>query len=314
MVSWVKKESRGNYMRILLATDGSEYSEEAAKLLTCLNFTPQDEITVFHAVSWIPFLYDEESYYSALKEIKKELAPKVLDSALEILGHVPANVSAAIIDGSPEEYIVDTAEESGMDMIVMGARGIKGIKTLFVGSVTRVVASRSTKPVLIARAPIGERRCGMKILVATDGSDYSLSTARFLSSLPFADDTEVSVLNVIWSKFSDIPERFTLEVNEKMKEIVADARRLEFAQSEKIIEKTREYLTKRFKHIAVLSRVGDPSAEILKTAESLDADLIAVGCRGLKGIKGMMGSVSKNILNHAKCSVLIGKTGAPFSG
>jgi nucleotide-binding universal stress UspA family protein len=297
-------------LRILLATDGSEYSEEAAKLLTCLNLNSEDEITVFHAVSWIPFLYDEESYYTTLKDIKREIAPKVLDAALETLKRVPAKISAAIIDGSPEEYIVNIAEESGMDMIVMGARGIKGIKTLFVGSVTRVVASRSTKPVLIVRAPIGERKCGMKILFATDGSDYSLSTARFLSSLPFAEDTEVTILNVIWSKFSDIPERFSLEVNEKMKDVVADARRLEFAQSEKIIEKSGDYLTKRFKHIAVLSRVGDPSEEILKTAESFDADMIAVGCRGLKGIKGMMGSVSKNILNHAKCSVLIGKTSA----
>lgn len=295
-------------MRILLATDGSEYSEEAAKFLTCLNLNPEDEITVFHAVSWIPFLYDEESYYTTLKELKKEIAPKVLDAALETLKNVPAKVSAAIIDGSPEEYIVSIAEESGMDMIVMGARGIKGIKTLFVGSVTRVVASRSTKPVLIVRAPIGKRKCGMKILFATDGSEYSISTAQFLSSLPFAEDTELTVLNVIWSEFSDIPERFLVEVDEKVKDIVAETRGLAFAQSEEIIENAREHLRKRSKHITVLSRVGDPSEEILKTAESIDADMIAVGCRGLKGIKGMMGSVSRNIINHAKCSVLIGKT------
>lgn len=301
-------EGKGFFMRILLATDGSEYSETAAKLLACLDLTPEDEITVFHAVSWIPFLYDEESYYSALREIKKELAPKVLDAALEIFGPVPAKVSVAIIDGSPEEYILDIAEKSGMDMIVMGARGIKGIRTLFVGSVTRAVASRCPVPVLIARAPVAEKKRWMKILFATDGSDYSLSAARFLSSLPFADGTELTIVNVIWPEFSDIPERFALEINEKMKELVADARRLEFAQSEKIIEKTREYLTRRFRHIGVLSIVGDPSAEILKAAESSGADLIAVGCRGLKGIKGMMGSVSKNILNHAKCSVLIGKT------
>jgi nucleotide-binding universal stress UspA family protein len=138
-------------MRILLATDGSEYSEEAANLLTCLNLTPEDEITVFHAVSWIHFLYDVESYYTTLKEIKKEIAPKVLDAALETLKHVPAKISATIIDGSPEEYIVGIAEESGMDMIVMGARGIKGIKTLLSG------AHQGTSvmiPVLIVRAPI----------------------------------------------------------------------------------------------------------------------------------------------------------------
>jgi nucleotide-binding universal stress UspA family protein len=295
-------------MRILFATDGSKYSEEAAKFLTCLDLAPEDEITVFHAVSWVPFLYDAESYYSALKEIKKEIAPKVLDAALEILNPVSAKVSAAIIDGSPQEYLVDIAAESDMDMIVMGARGIKGIKTVFVGSVTRSVAGRSTKPVLIVRAPIGERKCGLKILFATDGSEYSIATGAFLASIPFADDTELTVLNVIWSEYSDIPERFSLEVNERMKELVANARTMEFARSEKILDEAGKNLMKKFKHINSLSHIGDPSEDILKTAESLNTDLITVGCRGMKGIKGMMGSVSRNIVNHAKCSVLIGKT------
>jgi len=171
-----------------------------------------------------------------------------------------------------------------------------------------MVASRSTKPVLIARAPIGERKCGMKILFATDGSAYSMATGKFLAEIPFADDTELTVLNVIWSEYSDIPERFSLEVNERMKEVVANARGVEFAQSEKILEQAKKLLGKRFKNINIYSHTGDPSDEILKTAESINADLIVVGCRGLKGIKGMMGSVSRNIVTHAKCSVLIGKT------
>jgi len=295
-------------MRILLATDGSAYSEEAAKFLTCLNLTPEDEITVFHTVSWVPFLYDEESYCSALKEIKKEIAPKVLDAALEILKPVSAKVSAAIIDGSPEEYIVDIAAESDMDLIVMGARGIKGIKTVFLGSVTRAVAGRSAKPVLIVRAPIGERKCGMKILFATDGSEYSTATGAFLASIPFAEDTALTVLNVIWSEYSDIPERFSLEIDEAMKGLVAKARAIEFARSEKILQQATEQLKKSFKNINVLSHIGDPSDHILKTAEGFNTDLIVVGCRGLKGMKGFMGSVSRNIVNHAKCSVLIGKS------
>jgi len=43
------------------------------------------------------------------------------------------------------------------------------------------------------------------------------------------------------------------------------------------------------------------------TAAELKPDINAVGCRGLRGIQGMMGSVSRNILTHPKCSVLIGK-------
>jgi len=78
--------------------------------------------------------------------------------------------------------------------------------------------------------------------------------------------------------------------------------------SERIIEQAREYLRGRFNNINVLSKEGDPSTEILEASEELKTDIIAVGCRGLRGIKGMMGSVSRNILTHSKSSVLIGKT------
>jgi nucleotide-binding universal stress UspA family protein len=148
----------------------------------------------------------------------------------------------------------------------------------------------------------------MRILFATDGSDYSRATGEFLSSIPFPNDSEVTILNIISSSFSDVPERFVMEINERIKEVVAGSRAIEFTESEKIIEGARENLSKRFKNISVLSKVGDPSTEILKTGETMEADMIAVGCRGLRGMKGIMGSVSRNILTHSKCSVLIGKT------
>jgi len=78
--------------------------------------------------------------------------------------------------------------------------------------------------------------------------------------------------------------------------------------SGKIIEHAQEYLRRSFNIIDVLSKEGDPSTESLETSEELKTDIIAVGCRGLRGIKGMMGSVSRNILTHSKSSVLIGKT------
>jgi len=295
-------------MKILLATDGSEYSERAAKFLTRLYWSRDDNITVFHAAYWIPFRYDEEFYLGTLKEIKKEIAPRILDSALDILKPVQAKISVAIVEGSPEQCIVDVAVHSDIDMIVMGSRGIKGIESVFIGSVTKSVAANSIKPVLVVKPPISARSDKIKILLATDGSDYSQATTEFLSSIPFPDNTEVTILSVIWSNIFDIPERFVIEIDERIKKLVAVTRTIEFTESEKIIGLARESLDKRFKNIQVLSKVGDPSTEILKTAETIGADIIAVGCRGLKGIKGMMGSVSRNILTHSKSSVLIGKT------
>lgn len=295
-------------MKILLSTDGSEYSELAAKFLTRLNCSWDDSICVFHVVYWIPFRYDEEFYLGTLKEIKNEIAPRILDATLDILKPVQAKISVAIVEGSPEQCIVDEAIDSNMDMIVMGSRGIKGIESVFIGSVTRSVAVNSAKPILVVKPPISPKSDKIKILLATDGSAYSKATMEFLSSIPFPDNTEVTILNVIWSNIFDIPERFVMEINKRIKKLVASTRAKEFTESEKIIELTREYLNKRFKNIHVLSKIGDPSTEIIKTADTMEADIIAVGCRGLRGIKGMMGSVSRNILTHSRSSVLIGKT------
>src|SRR4030042_3181859 len=295
-------------MKILLATDGSKYSEMAAKFLTCLNLSLDDEITILHVVYWIPFLYDRESYFGALKSIKEEIAPKVIDSVLNILKDVNAKISTAIIDGSPEQCIVDVAAESNMDLIAMGARGIKGIKSFFIGSVTNSVALSASKPVFITKPPGCNRSGNLKLLFATDGSDHSIATGKLLSEIPFPEDTEITILNVTWPVFLDLPQTFVPEVNEKMIEIADRAQAIEGMNSERIIEQAREYLRGRFNNIKVLSKEGDPSTEILETSEELKTDIIAVGCRGLRGIKGMMGSVSRNILAHSQCSVLIGKT------
>lgn len=294
-------------MKLLLPTDGSEYSEGAAHFLTHFAFTPNDEITVLHVINWVPFRDDVESYYASLKRIKQDIAPKILDSAVNILKPLPAKISTALIEGYPDKSILEAAETAGVDLVVMGARGLKGIKQLIIGSVTRSVAIGSPKPVLVIKPSQFEAQAKMKILFATDGSDYANATGKFLASMPFHRDSEITVLNVVWSATADIPERLYLEMEDKIKEDVARARAAEYEASEKILEPALKYLKERFTNVSRLTKVGDPSIEILSAAEALKTDIIVMGCRGLKGLKGILGSVSRNIIRHSKCSVLIGK-------
>jgi nucleotide-binding universal stress UspA family protein len=293
-------------MKILLATDGSKYSEWVAEFLTRFNWSPDDTITVFHAIFWMPFGCSQAVYLSTLREIKNEIAPRILDSALDILKPAQAMKSVALEDGAPEQCIVDVARKLDVDMIVLGARGLKAIESLFIGSVTHSIAMNSPKPVLIVKRSPYAKSGTMKILLATDGSEHSLATEDFLASVPFADDTEVTILNVTWSTFSDIPDRF-IKGRDELRKIAADVQSRDIAESEKIVQEAAERLMKRFKNIHVLVKSGDPSSEILKTAEETEADIVAIGCRGLRGIKRILGSVSRNVLTHSKCSVLIGK-------
>jgi nucleotide-binding universal stress UspA family protein len=295
-------------MKILLATDGSEYSEGAANFLTGLNFASDDEITVLHALSWAPVLGQWEYLYIDLKEIRYEIAPKIIDSVVNILKPVNAKITSLLIDGYPDKAIIDTSADRDIDLVVMGARGLRGVGSIIVGSVTKAVAVKSSRPVLIIKSPRPERSRYMKILFATDGSVHSDAMGRVLSSIPFPDNTEITVLNIMPTVYEDIPERFAMEINDRIKGIVAGKRAAEIKESGEVTKKAREYLGGRFSKIEALTKFGDPSEEILNAADTLNADIIAVGSSGMRGIKGILGSVARYILNHSKCSVLIGKT------
>jgi nucleotide-binding universal stress UspA family protein len=249
-----------------------------------------------------------ELIYDGLKEFRHEIAPRILDSTVNVLKPVNAGISSSLVDGYPDKVIVDTAVDTDVDLVVMGASGLRGAASLIVGSVTKAVAVKSPRPVLIIKTPQGEVSGAMKILFATDGSVHSDAMGKVLSSIPFPDDTEITILGVITTAYEDIPERFSMEINDRIKGIVASAREAEFKESEKIIKKAREGLSRRFSSIEELTKIGDPAEKILNTAETLNADIIAVGSSGMRGIKGMLGSVSRYILNHSQCSVLIGKT------
>ncbi len=295
-------------MKILLATDGSEYSGRAAKFLTNLNLSSHDEITVLHVITDVPFRDKGASYHASLKQIKQEIGEKIIGTTTNILRPLNTKINSLLADGYPGKRIIDTAEDLNMNMIVMGPKGIKGIKRILIGSVTRFVAINSSKPVLIVKSPQGELSGNLKVLFATDGSGHATETGRFLNSIPFPNDAEITVLHVIQSGL-DIPEKSNIKIDERMKKILTEVKSLALKESEKIIEQACKFIGDKFTKVNSLTKDGDPSLEILNTATMLKTDIIVVGGKGMRGIKGMLGSVSRYILGHSGCSVLIGKSG-----
>jgi nucleotide-binding universal stress UspA family protein len=294
-------------MIILLATDGSEYSHKAAQFLMNLDLSENDEIIINHIISAVPFRDDQPSYSESLKRIKQEIALKIIESCMKNLGSINAKISTVVSDGFPDRGITLNAEDSKADLIVMGSKGLKGFKSFLIGSVTRAVAISSTKPVLVIKPPQGKKLGNLKILLATDGSEYAYDLGRFLTTMPYSRDTEVDILHVIQSGL-EIPERLHIDIEENIKKIAIEIRAAETRKSESIIEHVRTSLGNKFTNIKSLTKDGDPAAEILDTAKTIGADIIAVGSKGMRGIKGMLGSVSRYVLGHAECSVLIGKT------
>jgi nucleotide-binding universal stress UspA family protein len=295
-------------MKILLPTDGSEYSETAAQFLTRLNLSRNDEIIILHVISDDPFQDKEDYYYAKIKEIKRSIASNILDSALNILKSVPAKIKTVLMDGYPDKCILAAAVDSNTDIIVMGPKRLKGIKSRIVGSVTKSVSISSSKPALIIKPPQKEPADKMKILFATDGSDYAEKAGKTLSLIPFHDNTEITIIHVITPAFYDIPDRFMEKIEASVREDLKKYRSMELQESQKILARTAEYLSGKFSNIERLTMMGDPSEEILNAANEIKADIIVVGSKGMKGFRGVVESLSRYILSVADCSVLIGKT------
>ena len=61
----------------------------------------------------------------------------------------------------------------------------------------------------------------------------------------------------------------------------------------------------QFETVSVI-RSGDAATEILEYADAQDVNLIVTGSRGLSSVKGwLLGSVSRKLIYHSKCSVLV---------
>jgi nucleotide-binding universal stress UspA family protein len=296
-------------MKILFATDGSKYSDGAARFLARFNLSQADEITALHVIPGVPFPHSGGPYNAALMQLGEELAPMIIDETSALLKDLPAKVSTAVTTGHPADAIAAVGTQSGSDLIVMGNRGMKAIGSFLLGSVTRAVAINAAQSVLVVKPPQGKQGGPLKVLFATDGSACAEETEKVLSLIPFHPDTSITAVYVSLSAYMDIPDRFCPGMDERMKKIVAGMRLAETEHAEKVLEQARTRLQKKFRDVATLIRNGDPSEQILEASKDSGADIIALGSRGIRGVSGMLGSVARNILGHADCSVLVCKRG-----
>jgi nucleotide-binding universal stress UspA family protein len=60
-------------------------------------------------------------------------------------------VSTKLVKGTPVDAIVETAKKEKFNAIVVGSRGLGGVKELFLGSVSDGVARKATCPVIIVK-------------------------------------------------------------------------------------------------------------------------------------------------------------------
>ncbi|NIR86549.1 universal stress protein [Candidatus Bathyarchaeota archaeon] len=149
--------------RILVPLDGSEAAEKALDFALDLAEKYSAQVVLLSAVppvvvpmaprptAGIPPIPSVAmgTYSEELKTRHEKLLSEALKKAKEIKPNL--KVSKKLVEGRPSDKIIEAAKEGNFDIIVMGSRGLGGIKAFFLGSVSNRVADGAECPVLIVK-------------------------------------------------------------------------------------------------------------------------------------------------------------------
>src|SRR3712207_5328772 len=158
--------------RILLATDGSECAERAGRVAVDLANSSGAELDVVHAFEFVPpreFAGMALRLHSPSECVKQ--GRRVLDEQVGRIEKMGGAVDdARLLTGSPVDQILCAAEETDAGLVVVGCRGLGGVKRLLMGSVSEGVVQHARCPVLVVCGD-GDLWPPARVVIADDCSE-----------------------------------------------------------------------------------------------------------------------------------------------
>jgi nucleotide-binding universal stress UspA family protein len=305
------------FMRVLLAYDGSDYAREALEDLSSSGLGTDCELLVMCVADvLIPPPIDSKDAFPTTEPAVVKLAHERLRNKLQEAEDL-ASYAGSLIKSkfptwhvqyeanadSPAWAILKKADEWKPDLIILGARGLSVFGgRLILGSISQRVLYEAPCSVRIARAPSQPGK-PVRILVGIDNSGDSNAAVDAVCRRVWPPGSEVGLLVVVDTVMavpsgSDQSEMKWIDVSEEK----------DWDQVREIIEPSAQRLRDAGLHTEILIRRGNPSDELLDEAHGWDADCIFVGARGARGVERLLlGSVSSAVAARAHCSVEVVK-------
>jgi nucleotide-binding universal stress UspA family protein len=286
---------------VVLAIDGSDHAQAAVKFIQNLHLSDTCSISLISVL--IP---RNAQYHAALETILEQTSEEFRSKQILVDKH--------LLTGYPAEQIIKFAKENDPNLLVLGAKGLRGTLRILLGGVVQQVVNYVSCPVLIVRSP---HVSANRVLLATDGSEHSEFVLEHLDICPLPKEAQVTVMHVLppemtsemlirsWPYGIDtLPHAISTDIDETLLEKAKE----EQDSGQALLKRTiRELTDLNINADSMLAR-GDAATEILNYADDNGIDLIIAGSRGLSQVQSLfLGSVSSKLIHYANCSVLIVK-------
>jgi nucleotide-binding universal stress UspA family protein len=303
------------YKRILAPLDGSELAEVAMPYAEELAEKLDSEVVLINvrAPGEDPDNPEHRSYLTKMAATAEQNMRKSGDA----LPGQKIKVESTII-GSPgllthaAEEIVDYAEKDNISLIVMATHGRTGIKRWALGSTADKVVRAAKCPVLLVRANIDvpkKIKLG-KLLVPLDGSKQSETVLSHIESLAPKLKAKVTLLHVVVPPYHVYPMAELAGyyggegivkvpyTEEEVKPLKAGAQEYLQKVSSKLMG---EGITTSYEVI-----VGSAGEEIIKAADEIGADMVAMSTHGESGFsRWEHGSIADKVLRAGNTPLLL---------
>lgn len=290
---------------ILVATDFSRTAESGLDWAIEIAKVHRASIELVHALLFPNQMGD---YLPSPPDMSEELRKAALGRLDESAGRAREEgieVRPELLLGLPSQAILEATRKAGADLIVIGTRGLSGIRHLLLGSTAERVVQHAECPVLTVHpGDIDKHRAVGTVLVPTDFShdaEVALQAAREL--LPKqAPEARMILLHAYhlpfeYTAYGTIPTSLNY-----LQDVEGEA-------LEKLRQKAAELEEEDF-DVEVLAKEGYPPDVIVDQAEESGADLIVMGNKGRSGLAHLLlGSTTERVVQHAGCPVLTVRCG-----
>ena len=129
--------------RVLVPVDGSENAWKAFEF--AINEHNDDTLVVLYVVNPLKGEYELTGAKKRAKKRSKQIEQEVHDRVAEHNNSV--DLQYVTREGQPQEEILAYIDESNIDQVVIGTRGLSGIKRILMGSVTETIVRKASVPV-----------------------------------------------------------------------------------------------------------------------------------------------------------------------
>lgn len=143
--------------RVMVALDGSPHAAQALRMAIQLVQRCDATLVMFHAVEINAFRSDYDmrvirSAVEAYRQIGMEQADSIMRDAEEA-AHAAGlkDVVRMVSEGDPVKGMLKVTRETPVDLIVVGTRGLTGLRELAMGSVAHKISAAAPCPVLIVK-------------------------------------------------------------------------------------------------------------------------------------------------------------------